>query len=146
LAASNAVDHEDRFIKEASMNRSVLVCLVLGVCVVIGCSKSESSGGSTGDKGSSASAATGGGKRKLKTTLTAKQLQEAREAIRGNMDFKTHTQAATAKLGKPQKVEGDKSIWYGYDGAADDCLQLSTSATQGSGTQSTSGDGNCWEK
>ena len=124
------------------MSRSVFIWLALSACVAVGCSKSESSGGAS----SSASPAAAGGKRKLKTTLTAKQLQEAREAIRSSVDFKSHTQTVAAKLGKPQKVEGDKSIWYGYDAAADDCLQLSTSATQGSGTQSTSGDGTCWEK
>jgi hypothetical protein len=116
---------------------------IVGVCAVacFGCNN----GDKTGDKASAASGAPAAGKKKTLTTLTVKQVQDARESIRGNLDFAKHTELVTAKLGKPQKVQGDQSFWYGYDAATDDCQQMSTSATKGSGTQSVTSKGNCTE-
>ena len=136
--------------------RTVSLLALMGITIAsFGCDKKP--GGET--SGSSSAAAAGGGaggaggasKRKLKTTLTAKQIEETYAAtIKNNNDFKKHGDLVTAKLGKPAKVDGDKSTWYGYkpaEGASfEECLELYTSATKGSGEGNTSGDGNCWEK
>ena len=137
------------------MRPASLLTLMGITLATLGCDKR--SGGDTPGASSAASTAAGGGaaaagtKRKLKTTLTAKQIEDTyASTIKNNNDFKKHGDLVTAKLGKPAKVEGDKSTWYGYkpaEGAmADECLELYTSATKGSGDGNTSGDDKCWEK
>jgi hypothetical protein len=135
--------------------RTVSLLALMGITVAgFGCDKKT--GGDTADAASAASTAAGGAaaagsKRKLKTTITAKQIEDTyASTIKGNNDFKKHGDLVMAKLGKPAKVDGDKSTWYGYkpaEGAmGDDCMELYTSATKGSGEGNTSGDGNCWDK
>ncbi len=141
------------------VTRAISIVVVLGMTIAGAACDKKSSGGDTTGASSAASGASGGGggaaaaasKRKLKTTLTAKQIEETyNTTIKGNNDFKKHGDLVTAKLGKPAKVDGDKSTWYGYkpaEGAmGDDCMELYTSATKGSGDGNTSGEGNCWEK
>jgi hypothetical protein len=133
--------------------RAMAFLTLLGLFVPSAACDKKSSGDSGGGAASTSSGATGanaGSKRRLKTTLTAKQLQDTYEStIKGNNAFAKHGELVTAKLGKPAKVEGDKSSWYGYkapEGAMpDDCVVLFTSATQGSGTMAVNGVGNCWE-
>ena len=134
----------------------VVVAVACASALGLGCDK-KSSGGDTAASsaaasgGGAAAAAPGASKHKLKTTLTSKQLEDVyASTIKGNNDFKKHGDLVTAKLGKPAKVDGDQSFWFGVvpaNGAmSEDCMQLSTSATKGSGTQTTNGDDKCWEK
>lgn len=121
--------------------RSALLALAVST-LLVACKPDPSAGGSSAAGDSKASS------RKLKTTLTSKQLEEAWATLKGNHDFKKHSEVMTAKLGAAQQVEGDRSCWFGYQPAAgpvpDDCMQLCTSATKGSGTQTTDGAGKCW--
>ena len=140
------------------VTRAVSILAVCGITLAGAACDKKSSGGDTSGASSAAAgggaggaAAAAGSKRKLKTTLTAKQIEETyASTIKNNNDFKKHGDLVTAKLGKPAKVDGDKSTWYGYKPAEgsnfEECLELYTSATKGSGEGNTSGDGNCWEK
>jgi hypothetical protein len=129
--------------------RIPVLAIVLLNAFAAGCGEKASANKPSGDAPAPAAAApapaAAASKHKLKTTLTKKQLDDVWASMKGNHDFKNHTKTVTDKLGAPAKVEGDKSTWYGYDAASDDCEALSTSATKGSGTSSTSGAGACWE-
>jgi hypothetical protein len=115
----------------------------VGAAMVVAVALLACKGGNKGgDKSTGASGDKPAAPKQL-TNLTVAQVNEAREMLRGNNEFAKHTAIVTAKLGPPQKVEGDQSFWYGYDAASDDCQQLSTSATKGSGTESVQTKGHC---
>jgi hypothetical protein len=127
-----------------------VLALIALVAPAVGCNGDKSAAkGSTPAPGDTPAAAApapaDAPKHKLKTKLTSKQIDDVWASMKGNHDFKNHTKTVTDKLGAPAKVDGDKSTWYGYDAATDSCEALSTSATKGSGTSSTSGAGACWE-
>jgi hypothetical protein len=133
--------------------RSITIILLASLFLTsfaAGCGEKSSANKPSGDAPSPAAAApapaaAAAAKHNLKTKLTKKQLDDVWASMKGNHDFKNHTKTVTDKLGAPAKVEGDKSTWYGYDAASDDCEALSTSATKGSGTSATSGAGACWD-
>ena len=96
--------------------RTILVVgfgLLLGV---VGCSKDGAAGGGGG----------GGGK----TTLTAAQLDEGYKLADPDKIDKS-IKDVTAKLGAPQKVEGDTSIWYGVSKDGKSCSQLKIGKAKG---------------
>ena len=99
------------------IKRTVSLLALTGITMAsFGCDKKP--GSDTPGSSSAASTAAGigaaaaGSKRKLKTTITAKQIEETyATTIKNNNDFKKHGDLVTAKLGKPAKVDGDKSTW-----------------------------------
>lgn len=123
--------------------------IALAAFVLVACNsvpeKSEPSASGTAKAESKAP----GSERKLKTKLTHTQVNDAWAGLKGNHDFAKHSEMMTAKLGAAHEVTGDKSCWYGYKPAEgpvpDDCIELCTSATKGSGTSGVSGTGKCWE-
>jgi hypothetical protein len=137
------------------MTRTI-TALALGALLCMACNKDSGGAGGAASAAASGSAkpttaAPGASKHKLKTQLTGAQLEDAYATlIKGNNDFKKHQEKVTAKLGAPAKVDGDQAFWYGVVPAngpmPEDCMQLSTSPTKGSGTQTTNGDDKCWEK
>lgn len=133
---------------------SLFLVVSAGLALTACDSKSDKGTGSSPSAGAPAApaaapAAAGGSARKLKTKLTSKQIEDTWAGMKGNFEFKKHSEMATAKLGPAQSTNGDQSCWYGYKAASgaepDDCMQLCTSATKGSGTQTTDGSGKCWE-
>ena len=101
---------------------------MLGValgCLLAGSLGCNSGGAGTAPAGSGAPAA--GGK---KTSLTQVQLDDAYKLTDPDHIDKSLA-AVTGKLGAPQKIEGDTSIWYavGKDGAS--CYQLKLSKVKG---------------
>lgn len=70
------------------------------------------------------------------TTLTKKQLDEA-EALTDPDAFDKSIAAVTEKLGKPQKTEGDSSIWYATDSGQ--CYRLVISKSKGIESGTTEG-------
>jgi hypothetical protein len=71
------------------------------------------------------------------TKLTGQQLKDAYAAVlAGDDPFDKELAAVKAKLGDPQKVQGDTSLWWGWapkEGAVDPpCYELSMSPTEGS--------------
>jgi len=138
------------------MMTRTMTALALGALLCVACDKGSGGSGGAASANASGSAkpttsAPAASKHKLKTQLTSKQLEDAYASeIKGNGDFKKHQEKVTAKLGAPAKVEGDQAFWFGVVPAngpmPEDCMQLTTSPTKGSGTQTTNGDDKCWEK
>jgi hypothetical protein len=83
---------------------------------VVGCSKDGAAGGG---------GATGG-----KTSLTSAQLDDAYKLADPDK-VEASVKAVTAKLGAPQKTEGDTSIWYGVGKDGTSCTQLKIGKTKG---------------
>ncbi len=121
-----------------------IAILGLGLFVgLVGCSK-DGGGSAPAGSGTTASATTGaaGGGTKT-TTLTQAQIDEGYKLADPDKIDKSIA-AVTAKLGAPQKTEGDASIWYGVSKDGKGCVQLKLSKTKGvdSGTTDKS---NCFK-
>jgi hypothetical protein len=113
--------------------RTILV-VGLGLFIgVIGCSKDKDKDAAAGAAASAtgATAATGAAAGEAKTTsLTQAQLDDAYKLADPDKVEKSLTDV-TAKLGAPQKTEGDTSIWYGVGKDGTSCYQLKISKTKG---------------
>ncbi len=90
--------------------------LLLGL---VGCDK---------DGGGAAPAGTGAAASGGKTSLTKEQIDEAYNLCDPDK-IDDSIKKVTAKLGAPQKTEGELSIWYGA--SKDNCYQLRLGKTKG---------------
>lgn len=95
----------------------------VGLGVLLGLVGCDQSGGGTAPAGSGA-AASGSGK----TSLTKEQIDEAYNLCDPDK-IDDSIKKVTAKLGAPQKTEGELSIWYGA--SKDNCYQLRLGKTKG---------------
>ena len=99
--------------------------LVVGLGLVASLVACEKGGGGTAPAGSVAAPSGGGGS---KTSLTKAQIDEAYNLCDADK-LDESVKKATAKLGAPQKIDGDTSIWYGASNDA--CYQLRVGKTKG---------------
>lgn len=97
--------------------------LVVGLGLLLGIGGCDKGGGGAAPAGSGAAAASGG-----KTSLTKEQIDEAYNLCDPDK-VEESVKKVTAKLGAPQKTEGDTSIWYGA--GKDSCYQLRVGKTKG---------------
>jgi hypothetical protein len=104
--------------------RTILI-VGLGLFVgVVGCNKGADAAGDGGG-GVAASGGRGG-----TTSLTQAQLDDAYKLTDPDKVDKSLTDVK-AKLGAPQKTEGDTSIWYGVGKDGKSCSQLKIGKTKG---------------
>jgi hypothetical protein len=95
---------------------------------LVGCNKSgdgSAPAGSGSTTGAKAAAPSG-----KKTSLTKEQIDEGYKLCDPDKIDKSLS-AVTAKLGPPQKTEGDTSIWYGVNKDGKSCYQLKVGKTKG---------------
>jgi hypothetical protein len=92
------------------------ICIVgFGLLIgSVGCSKDAGGAGTSGGK----------------TSLTSAQLDDAYKLADPDK-IDNSVKAVTAKLGAPQKTEGDTSIWYGVGKDGTSCSQLKIGKTKG---------------
>ncbi len=98
----------------------IVVAIGLAACDKGGDGKAAAASGNPSTNSAPASGPT--------TTLTKKQLDEA-ESLTDPDKVDESLAAVTGKLGKPQKTEGDTSIWYAADSG--NCYRLVISKTKG---------------
>ena len=94
---------------------------LLVTLVSLGCDK----GGDGAAPAGSGAAASGS-----RTSLTEQQIEEAYKLCDADKIDKSMS-AVTAKLGAPQKTEGDSSIWYGVGKDKSSCVRLVISKKKG---------------
>lgn len=97
--------------------------MILVVGLVVGLGACDQGGSGTAPAGSGA-AQSGGGK----TSLTKEQIDEAYKLAEPDK-IDESLKKVTAKLGPPQKTEGDTSIWYGA--GKDNCYRLRIGKSKG---------------
>lgn len=116
----------------------------LGLCLMLGTAcgskdKDKDASGSASPAGSSASKSGDSGKKASSKMDFAK----AKAAYDEIYDIKNHDaedkklEAFKAKVGAPEKTDGDASIWHAVDAKNGDCFEFSMSPTKGSGYQNT---------
>src|SRR5688572_12018123 len=113
------------------MNTHKRTLLVVGFGLLVGLVGCDKGGGAAPTPSGAAPAATGAAPSGAKkASLTQEQLDEAYKLTDPDNYDKSVT-AVTAKLGAPQKTEGQTSIWYGIakDGAT--CYQLKLTKASG---------------
>ncbi|MEO7327778.1 MAG: hypothetical protein ABI193_04330 [Minicystis sp.] len=104
--------------------RMILV-LGLGLGLLVGLVACDKDGGGTAAAGSGAAPSGGSGS---KTSLTKEQI-DAAYTLCDPDKVDDSVKKVTAKLGAPQKTEGDMKIWYGA--GKDACYQLRVGKTKG---------------
>ena len=104
------------------MRHALFIAIVIGLATAA-CDKGGDGKGGPAASASSTSASGGG-----TTSITKAQLDEA-EKLTDPDKVDASIEKVTAKLGKPQKVEGDKNIWYAADKG--NCYRLVISKTKG---------------
>ena len=98
--------------------------LIVGLGLFVGLAGCDKGGDGAAPAGSGAAASASGGK----TSLTKEQIDEAYNLCDPDK-IDDSMKKVTAKLGAPQKTEGDSSIWYGA--SKDNCYQLRLGKTKG---------------
>lgn len=99
--------------------------LVVGLGLLVGLVACDKGGSGTAPAGSGAAPSSGGGS---KTSLTKEQIDQAYNLCDPDK-IDDSVKKVTAKLGAPQKTEGDMKIWYGA--SKDNCYQLRVGKTKG---------------
>lgn len=102
------------------MRHALFITIVIGLATAA-CDKG-------GDKGPAGSASSTSASSAGTTSITKEQL-DAAEKLTDPDKIDASNEKVTAKLGKPQKVEGDKNIWYAADKG--NCYRLVISKTKG---------------
>ena len=107
--------------------------VVLALSAVTGCSRDGgvASSASTSPGTASAPPGTPATPPPASKSLTGPELEAAFSALHSDDPFAAKLADLTAKLGKPARVEGDTSHWYGWDAKKGWCTEVSLSNSQG---------------
>lgn len=99
--------------------------ILVGLGLLVGLSACDKGGSGSAPAGSGAAPTSAGS---AKTSLTKEQIDEAYNLCDPDK-VEESVKKVTAKIGAPQKTEGDTSIWYGA--GKDNCYQLRVGKLKG---------------